>query len=390
MTARKDFDALDEFDRFDESAATGSGDRPGGSQGAQARRGDADDDWGVGPDDERDLHDAHDAPSKTSDEDGRGSDGGYDAWGQESAFSDEPLQVVEEVKDNEPAMESAEDWAASSDDAPMKQASDGPKSNKPNPVILGAAALMGLAVLGGAGWMGWSMLSSSGASGPMVAPAPAAPALAGASGADAFLMPGQPGQETAESSGFDDWDDDAANTGASTGADVAGAAAAPLDAVSAPSASSVAPSSVPAAPPAPSAASAAAPAAAAPAAAAPSRAEPRVQRAAAASAPRSASRPEPRSATQPAQAAAPREEVLGDQRLRVVAVYPHSGRHTQAWLRDESTGATHAVRVGDAFRGGRVREIQPEQMRVVLEDGRRFGVRGLEAAAGSVASVAAR
>jgi len=68
-----------------------------------------------------------------------------------------------------------------------------------------------------------------------------------------------------------------------------------------------------------------------------------------------------------------REEFLGDAQVRVVAIYPQSGKFAQAWLRDEVSGLVHIVRAGDPYKGSRVRTVQPEQMRVVLEDGRIFG-----------------
>lgn len=71
-----------------------------------------------------------------------------------------------------------------------------------------------------------------------------------------------------------------------------------------------------------------------------------------------------------------REVFVDDEHIRVFAVYPPSGKFAQAWMRSDKDSALAVVREGDAYRGSRVKEVQAERLRVVLEDGRYFDVNG--------------
>jgi len=393
--------------------------------------------------DDQDERDTVSASKNREDEDN------VDPWASESAFADEPVQIIEEVSEGD-GVDASSDEELQGDSANESVDDEKPKS-KSNPAILAVAAALGLLVIGGAGWFGMQLLNGGDnalniqpASVSMEATVPGGtPGVPGGVAADAagnnsasgaasvVVTDGTTSVVVSSGNSVDIFGD---KGGASAAAVIADSPmGAPGISVSVPGASaSVSPSMLgaevqaqaqtqsqaqsqaqtstssaslpqPAASTAVGQASSTAPSLASATAqtgsndwaaaqagsdsgksAAPrvggtndsnqtGAAKPQKEITVAQAKPKSS---KPTSKKEATAVNKGREEFLGDAQVRVVAIYPQSGKFAQAWLRDEASGLVYIVRAGDPYKGSRVRAVQPEQMRVVLEDGRVFDTQG--------------
>lgn len=301
---------------------------------------------------------------------GREPDRDRDLWGQESAFEQRPIEVINSDDErDERAFDgfSSGDSSDGADEQTLGEAAEAdthdskpaasPKKNKPNVGILVGAGVAGLMVLGGAGWMGMNMLGlwpSTQATAPAIAPmqeefSMVFSGLETPSSTGVLSEPAAPASPSAldATSTMAEVDALVAQTAATATAATATAATA----AAAAAATAARPQPTPVARPA-QAATAAAPARPA------ARAAPRP--------PRTASRAVAR-VTPPA----PRESVR-DNTVHVVAVYPQSGRMAKAWIRNQD-GHLTVVREGDIYHGVQIRSVQAERMEVETSDGRLWG-----------------
>jgi len=327
---------------------------------------------------------------------GREPDPDRDLWGQESAFEQRPIEVINSDDErDERAFDgfSSGDSSDGADEQTLGEAAEAdahdskpaasPKKNKPNVGILVGAGVAGLMVLGGAGWMGMNMLGlwpSTQATAPAIAPMqeessmvfsgletpsstgvlsePAAPASPSALDATSTMaeVDALVAQTAATATATA-----ATATAATATAAAAAATAATAAAAAATAATAARPQPTPVARPAQAATPTPAPVRTA-TAAAPARPAAR----AAPRPPRTASRAVAR-VTPPA----PRESVR-DNTVHVVAVYPQSGRMAKAWIRNQD-GHLTVVREGDIYHGVQIRSVQAERMEVETSDGRLWG-----------------
>lgn len=352
-------------------------------------------------------------------DDGWQRGGAEDVWGAESQESLSQPSAFDEPK----VVEAEEAWQDPDEPAekPTAKKTAGQGASRPNVAILAAAGVLGVAVLGGAGWFAWDMLSPKTAQVPVAAPvqvaqeqpqategaqassdkddadwlddkkvdgqvvAPAQQGLAASDAPQPISVADQTPQPQASQAAVAPAVQSGPHTDNQIGRLVGGAASSANPAAQV-VASTEAPAKEGAAPPkaapkgsaarqAPRSEPATAVATAAPSKPREVKAAPREPRVVA-KAPRQATRVARKPSSTPAPSAPAREFVEMPQ-ARVMAVYPPSGRWVQAWLKEDASGRTVTLREGDIYRGVKVKEVVADSMRVVFEDGRMIDTNGV-------------